>query len=99
MLHDKNNAAPYRVCFQDIDDQYRILMTKPSMHTLSERMVEASTVVPSPPPASARINHRPFTSLLKDQWNQQTASIYRKFRSVDDRLLEWGWKILRKEES
>ncbi|KIM82853.1 hypothetical protein PILCRDRAFT_820141 [Piloderma croceum F 1598] len=69
------------------------------LHTLSERLVAAAPVVPSPPPASARISHRPFASLMKDQWNQQTAAIYGKVRALDDRVLEWGRKILYKPET
>jgi len=69
------------------------------IHALSERLVDASTAVPSPTPASARIAHRPFASLLKDQWNRQTAAVYGKVRSLDERAQELGRKILYRPET
>jgi len=69
------------------------------MHALSERLTGASTIVPSPPPASARIAHRTFPSLLQDKWNQQTAIIFGKVRSLDDKVLELGRKILYRPET
>lgn len=99
----QNGATPYRVC------TYSIIVGKPclhvnSLHAISQRLVDASTVVPAPPPASARISHSPFASLLKDQWNQQTAAVYGKLREWDDEAQEWGRKVLygqqtRKDES
>ena len=64
-----------------------------SMHAISQRLVD-STVVPVPPPASARIPHRPFTSLLKEEWNQQTAVVFEKLREWEDKAEEWGTKTL-----
>jgi len=89
----QNRAAPYRVRVPDMLTRH-CSHIQFSLHTLSQRLVDASTVVPSPPPASARITHRPFASLLKDQWNQQTAAIYGKVRSWDDGVQEWGRKVL-----
>lgn len=64
------------------------------MHILSERLTGASTTIPAPPPAAARIAHRPFTSLLKDKWNQQTAAVLDKAHSWDHGVQEWGRKLL-----
>lgn len=70
-----------------------------SMHALSLRLGDASTIVPSPPPASARIQHRPFATLLKDNWNEQTASIYGNVRSWEGRAQEWGRKLFYETET
>lgn len=65
-----------------------------SIHAISQRLVNASTIVPAPPSASARIPHRPFTSLLKEQWNQQTAIVFEKLREWEEKAEEWGTKTL-----
>ncbi|KZP17375.1 hypothetical protein FIBSPDRAFT_747096 [Athelia psychrophila] len=64
------------------------------MHVLSQRLVGASSTVPSPPSAATRITHRPFASLLKDKWNQQTATVVEKVHAWDGEVQEWGRKVL-----
>ncbi|KAF7986058.1 hypothetical protein HWV62_41438 [Athelia sp. TMB] len=65
-----------------------------SMHVLSQRLVGASTTVPSPPSAATRITHRPFTSLMKEKWNQQTAAVVEKVHGWDSEVQEWGRKFI-----
>ncbi|GLB39736.1 putative component of the MICOS complex, a large protein complex of the mitochondrial inner membrane that plays crucial roles in the maintenance of crista junctions, inner membrane architecture, and formation of contact sites to the outer membrane [Lyophyllum shimeji] len=51
------------------------------LQTLSARLIEHPTLVQAPPPAAARITHHPFSSLLKDKWNQEIAKLFLGFGS------------------
>ncbi|OBZ76294.1 ATP synthase subunit gamma, mitochondrial [Grifola frondosa] len=44
------------------------------LHKLSRRLVDASANIPAPKPASERIAHRPFLSMLQSRWNTQLES-------------------------
>ncbi|KAI6026040.1 hypothetical protein EDC04DRAFT_228057 [Pisolithus marmoratus] len=68
------------------------------LHLLSERLVTASTIVP-PPPASTRIVHRPFLTLVQSRWNQEVASIFATLTRWEQHASEWGRKRLYGERS
>ncbi|EGO01167.1 hypothetical protein SERLA73DRAFT_134424 [Serpula lacrymans var. lacrymans S7.3] len=64
------------------------------MHSLSDRLTNASTLIPSPPPASTRITHRPFASLLQSRWNDEMAGLFRSIGTWEERAEDWGRNIL-----
>lgn len=65
-----------------------------SLHSLSERLVTASSVVPSPSPASTRIAHRPFLALIQSRWNEELASAFSAVTRWERHASEWGRKML-----
>ncbi|KAI6002153.1 hypothetical protein EDD15DRAFT_2158442 [Pisolithus albus] len=69
-----------------------------SLHSLSERLSSASTIVP-PPPASTRVVHRPFVTLVQSRWNQEVASIFATVAKWEQHASEWGRKLLYGERS
>ncbi|KAI8996682.1 hypothetical protein BD414DRAFT_478759 [Trametes punicea] len=64
------------------------------LHRLSERLVNASSEIPAPVPASARIQQRPFISMLQSGWNNHIEALFRQTRDLDHRVLEWARKTL-----
>ncbi|KAI6165307.1 hypothetical protein EDD17DRAFT_1472982 [Pisolithus thermaeus] len=68
------------------------------LHLLSERLVTASTVL-SPPPASTRVVHRPFLTLVQSRWNQEVASVFATVAKWEQHASEWGRKLLYGERS
>ncbi|KAF9224882.1 hypothetical protein BS17DRAFT_801679 [Gyrodon lividus] len=79
--------------------QTRTAQHRSDLHVLSERLISASTIIPSPPPASTRIAHRPFTAMLKFQWNEQVANTFATVGGWERRASEWGRKLLYGEQS
>jgi len=49
---------------------------KRQLHTLSERMVNPNSGVKIPAPAAERIVPEPFSSLVKQKWNEHTQAIF-----------------------
>ncbi|KAH7928879.1 hypothetical protein BV22DRAFT_1110251 [Leucogyrophana mollusca] len=74
--------------------QTRTTQHRTDLHVLSERLVNASTIVPSPPPASMRISHRPFASLIQSRWNEEVAGLFASVGRWERRAEEWGRKVL-----
>lgn len=65
-----------------------------SIHNLSERIASAPTTIPSPPPASTRITHRPLTSLVQSKWNEEVAGLFGTIYQWEQRATELGKKVL-----
>ncbi|KAF8718465.1 hypothetical protein AX14_011817 [Amanita brunnescens Koide BX004] len=59
------------------------------LHELNTRITDSVTLVNAPPPAAARIEHRPFASLLESRWNRELETLFRGFHSWDTRLQDW----------
>lgn len=53
------------------------------MHSLSQSLSGAESIVPAPPSAAARIDRSTFGSLVHDSWNRQTASVIESVLSFD----------------
>lgn len=70
-----------------------------SLHNLSERLITASTVVPSPSPASTRIARKPFLTLIQSRWNEELASAFSAVARWERHASEWGRKMLYGEHS
>ncbi|THH11450.1 hypothetical protein EW146_g8042 [Bondarzewia mesenterica] len=64
------------------------------LHTLSQRLLEPPFTYPAPPPASARIVHQPFLTLIKNQWNEKLAGFYKSAGNTEERAVEWGRRML-----
>ncbi|KAI0634571.1 hypothetical protein C8Q77DRAFT_1055426 [Trametes polyzona] len=64
------------------------------LHHLSERLVNASSDIPAPTPAAARIPHRPFVSMLQNGWNNQIEALFRSTRDLDQQVMDWARKTL-----
>ncbi|KAF8718463.1 hypothetical protein AX14_011817 [Amanita brunnescens Koide BX004] len=60
-----------------------------ALHELNTRITDSVTLVNAPPPAAARIEHRPFASLLESRWNRELETLFRGFHSWDTRLQDW----------
>lgn len=78
--------------------QSRTAQLRTDLHFLSERLSTASTIVP-PPPASTRVVHRPFLTLVQSRWNQEVASIFATVAKWEQHASEWGRKLLYGERS
>ncbi|KIM60505.1 hypothetical protein SCLCIDRAFT_1216785 [Scleroderma citrinum Foug A] len=74
--------------------QTRTTEHRSDLHNLSERLVTASSVVPSPSPASTRIAHRPFLALIQSRWNEELASAFSAVTRWERHASEWGRKML-----
>ncbi|KAG6337020.1 hypothetical protein ID866_2080 [Astraeus odoratus] len=79
--------------------QSRYVQLLSIVRVLSERLVTASTIVPSPPPASSRIAHRPFVALIQSRWNEELASAFSAVARWERHASEWGRKLLYGERS
>ncbi|EIM87364.1 uncharacterized protein STEHIDRAFT_56384 [Stereum hirsutum FP-91666 SS1] len=64
------------------------------MHTLSIQLITPPSAHPAPASAAARIVHEPFSSILKTQWNERLAGLYRTVGDSEGRLVQWGKKVL-----
>ncbi|KAH9848103.1 hypothetical protein C2E23DRAFT_740146 [Lenzites betulinus] len=64
------------------------------LHRLSERMVNASSDIPAPTPAAARIPQRPFLSMLQNSWNNQVEALFRRSGDLDQQVVDWARKTL-----
>ncbi|KAF8558685.1 hypothetical protein OG21DRAFT_1404774 [Imleria badia] len=75
--------------------QTRTTQHRTDLHALSGRLVDApSTTLPGPPPASARIVARPFTTMVQAQWNAHVASVYATVGGWERRASAWAHKVL-----
>ena len=70
------------------------LMLLPSLHHLSERLVNAAADITAPIPASQRIPDRTFVAALQSQWNSQIEALFRGAGELDRQVVEWGRKAL-----
>ncbi|KAJ8597693.1 hypothetical protein M405DRAFT_803455 [Rhizopogon salebrosus TDB-379] len=74
--------------------QTRTAQHRADIHLLSERIASTPTMVPSPPPASERITHRPLTSLIQSKWNEEVAGLFGTVWRWEQRATELGKKVL-----
>ena len=93
---EQNNTAESQPL--SIHSRYSAHIPPCSMHLLSVRLVDTPTVVPAPPSAASRIEHKPFASLLQSKWNEQVGSVFDWVRTSDRRLEDWGHKLLYGED-
>ena len=64
------------------------------MHHLSAKLVDASALTAAPPPAAARIEQRPFATLMKSQWNAQVATLFQGVGDLRHRAIDWTRQTL-----
>ena len=64
------------------------------MAILTDKLNNASTYVPSPPPASTYIRERPFGSLVESRWNEEVAKVFAGASRLEQRAAEWSRKLL-----
>ena len=44
----------------------------------------------APPSAADRIEHRPFLTLMKSEWNSQVETLFRSIGSLNHKAVEWS---------
>ncbi|KAI0649742.1 hypothetical protein C8Q79DRAFT_901519 [Trametes meyenii] len=64
------------------------------LHHLSDRLVNASSDIPAPLSAAARIPQRPFTEMLQNSWNNQVEALFRRAGDLDKQVVEWARRTL-----
>ncbi|KAH7910384.1 hypothetical protein BJ138DRAFT_1087763 [Hygrophoropsis aurantiaca] len=74
--------------------QTRTAQHRADLHTISDRLVNASSTIPSPPPASMRIAQRPLAELIESRWNDEVAGLFSYVGRWEQRAEEWGRKVL-----
>lgn len=79
--------------------QTRTAQHRADIHMLSERIANASTTIPSAPPASTRITHHPLTSLIQSKWNDEVAGLFGTAWRWEQRAVELGKKVLYGDDS
>jgi len=72
----------------------RTAQHRADMAILTERLNNASTYVPTPPPASTHVRERPFASLVESRWNDEVAKLFASAGRWEQRATEWSRKIL-----
>ena len=87
--HKKESVNPFRSSTVVIDFYYYR-----SLHALSVRLVDTSTLVQAPPSAAARIKPHSFTSQFKSQWNDEIAALVSGIQNFDRAALNWGRSLL-----
>ncbi len=60
-----------------------------SLRELNTRITDSVALVNAPPSAAARIERRPFASLVESRWNREVETLFRGFYSWDNRLQQW----------
>jgi hypothetical protein len=65
-----------------------------SLHNLSVRLIDASALASAPLPAAQRIEHRPFLSMMKSQWNNQVETLFRGVGDLNQKATTWGRRTL-----
>ncbi|KAI0088363.1 hypothetical protein BDY19DRAFT_950527 [Irpex rosettiformis] len=79
--------------------QDRTLKHRVDLHKLSIRLTDASTIPVGPLPASERIQHRPFVSMMKNQWNIQVETLFRSIGDLNRKAGDWTKRTLYREYS
>ncbi|KAI0672136.1 hypothetical protein C8Q78DRAFT_971404 [Trametes maxima] len=64
------------------------------LHHLSDRLVNASSDIPAPLSAAARIPQRPFAAMLQNSWNKQVEALFRRTGDLDKQVVDWARKTL-----
>jgi len=60
-----------------------------SLRELNTRITDSVALVNAPPSAAARIERRPFASLVESRWNREIETLFRGFYSWDNRFQQW----------
>lgn len=70
-----------------------------SMHVLSFRLADSPTLINAPSSAASRIIHHPRSIDFESRWNQEVAHLFNRVISWDQRISEWGRKVLYGEQT
>ena len=65
-----------------------------SLHNLSMRLADASTITTAPLPAAERIQHRPFAAAVQNQWNTQVETLFRSISDLNRKAGDWTKRTL-----
>ncbi|TFY59540.1 hypothetical protein EVG20_g7755 [Dentipellis fragilis] len=74
--------------------QSRTEQHRQDLHHLAQHFSEPIPPHPAPASAAARVVHRPFTTLLKHQWNEKIAVFFDSTRASEERVADWGRRTL-----
>ncbi|KAI0058482.1 hypothetical protein BV25DRAFT_1830147 [Artomyces pyxidatus] len=74
--------------------QTRTEQHREDLHTLSQRLITPPSTHPAPPPASARIVRAPFSTFVKQSWNEKISGLYEGVRREGSRASSWGRRVL-----
>lgn len=75
--------------------QTRTEQHRRDLRVLSLRLSDAPAIPPNAPTsAAARIQEKPFTSLLQSRWNTQMESVFKSLGQWDERVADWGRESL-----
>ncbi|KAL9709240.1 hypothetical protein Ac2012v2_007594 [Leucoagaricus gongylophorus] len=69
------------------------------MHVLSFRLADSPTLINAPSSAASRIIHHPRSIDFESRWNQEVAHLFNRVISWDQRISEWGRKVLYGEQT
>ncbi|KAF8351986.1 hypothetical protein F5887DRAFT_933364 [Amanita rubescens] len=69
--------------------QSRTQQHQKDLRELNTRITDSVALVNAPPSAAARIERRPFASLVESRWNREVETLFRGFYSWDNRLQQW----------
>ncbi|KAI0826017.1 hypothetical protein BC629DRAFT_1586875 [Irpex lacteus] len=72
----------------------RTLKHQIDLHNLSTRLLDSSAITTAPLPAVERIQHRPFVSQVKSQWNNQVETLFRGISDINRKAGEWTKRTL-----
>ncbi|KAI0267492.1 hypothetical protein BC834DRAFT_871540 [Gloeopeniophorella convolvens] len=64
------------------------------LHVLARRLITPPAEQDPPPSAADRITHSPFTSIVKQSWNDRLGELYGFTRREGERAGAWGRKVL-----
>ncbi|KAF8646645.1 hypothetical protein AX16_007144 [Volvariella volvacea WC 439] len=74
--------------------QTKIEQHQRDLHNLSLQLIKSPNFLHAPPPAATRIPEHTFTSVIQARWNTQVANLFAGFREWDQRVEDWGKKLL-----
>ncbi|KAA1474533.1 hypothetical protein DENSPDRAFT_841133 [Dentipellis sp. KUC8613] len=74
--------------------QSRTEQHRQDLHRLAQHFTESIPSHPAPASAAARVVHRPFTALLKQQWNEKIAAFVDGARASEERVADWSRRTL-----
>ncbi|KAI0696338.1 hypothetical protein BC835DRAFT_873289 [Cytidiella melzeri] len=76
--------------------QNRTAKHRTDLHNLSVLLTDtsASAIASAPVPAVLRIQHRPFVSMMKSQWNAQVEILFRSIGDLNQSAITWSKRSL-----
>lgn len=93
-MYPGRSSIVLSACMHHLDRRDSTQRGLHSLHHLSERLVNASSDIPAPTPAAARIPQRHFVSMLQNSWNSQVEALFRHSGDLDQRVVDWARKTL-----